>query len=91
MFQSFNIKKVQKKHAFFTFIQRKYMKTSTKILLGVAAVAVAGLVVYAANRKKTHQMLEQIADEGYETAHDVLFPDNEKRNKKLQYGPVLPA
>ena len=91
MFQSFNIKKVQKKHAFFTFIQRKYMKTSNKILLGVAAVAVAGLVVYAANRKKTHRMLEQIADEGYETAHDVLFPDNEKRNKKLQYGPVLPA
>ena len=91
MFQSFNIKKVQKKHAFFTFIQRKYMKTSNKILLGVAAVALAGLVVYAANRKKTHQMLEQIADEGYETAHDVLFPDNEKRNKKLQYGPVLPA
>ena len=67
------------------------MKTSKKILLGVAAIAVAGLVVYAVNRKKTNRMLEQIADEGYETAHDVLFPNKEKRNKKLQYGPVLPA
>ena len=67
------------------------MKTRNKILLGVAAITVAGLVVYLANRKKTHRMLEQIADEGYETAHDVLFPDKERRNKKLQYGPVLPV
>jgi len=67
------------------------MKTSNKILLGVAAVAVAGLVVYAASRKKSKRMLDQIADEGYETAHDVLFPNKEKRDRKLQYGPVIPA
>ena len=67
------------------------MKTRNKVLFGAAAIAVAGLVIYASNRKKTDHMLKQIADEGYETAHDVLFPDKEKRNKKLQYGPVLPA
>ncbi len=67
------------------------MKTSNKILLGVAAIAVAGLVVYAVKRKKTHRMLDQIAEEGYETAPDVLFPNKEKRDRKLQYGPVLPA
>ena len=67
------------------------MKISNKILLGVTAVAVAGFVVYVANRKRTQQMLDQVADEGYETAHDILFPDKEKRDKKLQYGPVLPA
>ena len=67
------------------------MKTSNKILFGVVAVAVAGLVLYTANRKRAHRMLDQIADEGYETAHDVLFSDKEKRRLKLQYGPVLPA
>ena len=68
------------------------MKTSNKILLGVAAVAVAGIVVYAATHsKKTNRMREQVADEGYETAHDVLFPNKGKRDRKLQYGPVLPA
>lgn len=69
------------------------MKTSNKILFGVAAIAVAGLVVYASRsnrRKDHHEMLEQIADEGYETAHDVLFPDKKNRSSKLQYGPVLP-
>jgi len=67
------------------------MKNNNKILFGVVAVVVAGLFFYSANRKRTHRMLEQIADEGYETAHDVLFSDKEKRRLKLQYGPVLPA
>lgn len=67
------------------------MKTKNKIILGVAAAAAVGLFVYAASRHKTtKRMLTQISDEGYETAHDVLFPSKEKRDRKLQYGPVLP-
>ena len=66
-------------------------KAGNKIIIGLAAVALAGLVIYASNRNKTKQMLSQIADEGYETAHDILFPEVEKRGKKLQYGPVIPA
>ncbi len=67
------------------------MKAANKIIIGLAAVALAGLVIYASNRNKTRQMLSQIADEGYETAHDILFPEVEKRGNKLQYGPVIPA
>ncbi len=66
------------------------MKTRDKIILGVAAAAAVGLIVYAKRRHNTKKMLTQISDEGYETAHDVLFPSKEKRDKKLQYGPVLP-
>jgi hypothetical protein len=67
------------------------MKTRDKIIFATAAVVFTGLFVYAATRhKKTRRMLSQIADEGYETAHDVLYPDKEKRSGKLQYGPVLP-
>jgi len=68
------------------------MKTRNKIIFATAAVAVAGLLVYAASRhKKTKRMLSEISDEGYETAHDVLYPTKEKRSSKLKYGPVLPG
>ena len=68
------------------------MKTTNKIILATTTVAVAGLLIYAATRhKKTKRMLTEIADEGYETAPDVMFPGKVKSNSKLQYGPVIPA
>jgi len=68
------------------------MKTSNKIILATAAIAVTGLLIYAASRhKKTKKMLTEIADEGYETAPDVMFPGKEKRSSNLRYGPVLPV
>ncbi len=66
------------------------MKRSTKIVFGISAVAVAGLIVYAANGIKTRKMLEQVSNEGYETAHDILYPQKGKRGRKLRIGPVLP-
>lgn len=69
------------------------MKTSTKTVIGVAALAAAGVAIYLMTRKKTKEKtnsrLAHIADEGYETAHDVLYP-NKYKPSKLQYGPVLP-
>ena len=66
------------------------MKLSTKILLGFSAIAAAGVAIYLVRKNNTRVMLEQIADEGYETAHDVLFPNKNKRDRRLQYGPVFP-
>ncbi len=65
------------------------MKTRNKVLLGLAAAAIVGIVVYAIRKKNTKKMLKQISDEGYETAHDVLFPNKNKRDPRLQYGPVV--
>ena len=68
------------------------MKKSNKIILATAAIAVTGLLIYAVSRhKKEKHMLREIADEGYETAPDVMFPGKEKRNNNLKYGPVLPV
>ncbi len=67
------------------------MKLSYKIAFGLAVVAAAGVVVYLARSSKTTRMLNQIADEGYETAHDILFPDKKINDKKLKYGPVIPG
>ena len=63
------------------------MKGTTKLLLTLGTVAAAtGLVIYAIRRHKNNQRLEQVADEGYETAHDILFPGKTQRRKKFQYG-----
>ena len=68
------------------------MKTRNKIILATGVIAVTGLLLYATSRhKKTKRMLTDIAEEGYETAPDVLFPGKEKRNNNLKYGPVLPV
>ncbi len=66
------------------------MRRSTKIAFGISAVAVAGLIVYAARGVKTKRMLNKVSNEGYETAHDILYPQNGKRGKKLRIGPVIP-
>lgn len=34
-------------------------------------------------------MLQDIADEGYETASDILFP-GQRFSNELRYGPVIP-
>ncbi len=67
------------------------MKLSTKIAIGLSVVAAAGIVVYLARSSRSKRMLEKIADEGYETAHDILFPDKKINDKKLKYGPVIPG
>ncbi len=68
------------------------MKTRNKIILATAIIAFTGLLVHVTSRhKKAKRMLTEIADEGYETAPDVLFPDKQKRSRNLKYGPVLPV
>ena len=67
------------------------MKKTNKILLGIAAVAAVGFVVYALrSRRQTAIRHARVADEGYETAHDILFPGKKSRHRKLHFGPVLP-
>jgi len=67
------------------------MKVSKIIRIGLALAAVAGVAVYIAKKIERKNMLDQIAEEGYETAHDILFPGKSFESDKLQYGPVIPA
>ena len=53
------------------------MKNRNTIIIGVSAVMALGLVIYLTGKTKKDRMierLERIADEGYETAGDILFP-----------------
>jgi hypothetical protein len=67
------------------------MKKTNKFLLGVAAAAAVGFVIYALrSRHQSAARHARVADEGYETAHDILFPGTKGRSRKLRFGPVLP-
>jgi hypothetical protein len=49
------------------------------------------IILYKSNRKKQKdQALLKVAEEGYETAQDVLFPKRKLHSRKQHYGPVLP-
>ena len=66
------------------------MKKTNKILVSVGIAAVtAGFIIYAVRRYQSSQRRTRIANEGYETAHDILYP-RKLRKKKVHYGPVLP-
>ena len=53
------------------------MKDREKLLIGLTAVLAVGLAVFIAGKTKKDRMLERldkIAEEGYETAADILYP-----------------
>lgn len=65
-------------------------KSQKMIVVGLAAfvagVAIAELLRNANTRKK----LTQIAEEGYETALDILFPEKEVEGKNCILAPFYP-
>jgi hypothetical protein len=65
------------------------MKLSQTIAITLAFAAAAGIVGYMVRWSKTKRMLNLIADEGYETAEDILFPGKKVQSKNLHYGPVI--
>lgn len=75
---------------FFYLYKNISMNKISKISLGLAAMGTVMLFVYLSRRINTNKMLVQISDEGYETAHDILFPDKTRGGGKMWYGPVIP-
>ncbi|MEP6712611.1 MAG: hypothetical protein ABJA37_09360 [Ferruginibacter sp.] len=66
------------------------MSKINKLVVGVAAVAFAGYILSLTRQHRREKILRLSADEGYETAHDVLFPKKLRKARHLRYGPVLP-
>ena len=68
------------------------MKKSTTILLATTAVSL-GIALYLLSKKNKCAPMDtsKIADEGYETAHDILYSNKRNKPKDVHYGPVLPA
>jgi hypothetical protein len=63
---------------------------ATKIIAGIGLISVAALFIYTARRvQKINRMRDdaskRVAEHGYETAHDILFPIKSKRRRIIQY------
>jgi len=67
--------------------------TNKRIIAGIGLIALAGIIFYLRRRHKTNIINElksqQVAEHGYETAHDILFPKKTKRIRKYRYNPRL--
>ena len=74
----------------FYLYKNNIMKNTSKITLGLAAIGAAAIVIYIVRRINIKRMLVQVSDEGYETAHDILFPGKSNAGNESRYGPVLP-
>ena len=55
------------------------MKNRQILIIGITSIATIGLVILLAGKHKKHRIMERldkIAEEGYETAGDILFPSD---------------
>lgn len=53
------------------------MRNKEVVLIGITALLAVGLAVFIAGKTKKDRMLQRldkIAEEGYETAADILYP-----------------
>ncbi len=66
------------------------MKNKNVVLLGFAASVAAITAILITKAVKHSKRLNNIADEGYETAADILYPETGTRRRKVHYGPVVP-
>jgi hypothetical protein len=58
------------------------MKTY-KIAIGIASIIAVGIVVHSVKKNRLKRRLVSVADAGYETAYDILFPLKSQRLKKV--------
>jgi hypothetical protein len=66
------------------------MKKATTISLSLIAVATTtGVLLYRARRRRQQRIRQAIANEGYETAPDILYPQHRRGGDEV-YGPILP-
>lgn len=66
------------------------MKKREAILIGVGAALASVVVIKLARSQNRLNRLNNVASEGYETAHDILYPTKEHKKARLKFGPVLP-
>jgi len=64
------------------------MKLRDKTLLVTSAFALVAITFILLKRKeeKEAKMRDSIADEGYETAGDILYPLKTKKRPKMNFG-----
>jgi hypothetical protein len=74
----------------FVLFSKKQMRRK-HIIAGISLLTVSGILFYFWRRRRNHVMkqlkAEQVAEHGYETAHDILFPNKPRRIKRHRSKP----
>ncbi|MEO7264738.1 MAG: hypothetical protein ABIW38_07485 [Ferruginibacter sp.] len=65
------------------------MKTSITVI-SLVFFGFITLLLLKKRIEEGREMVKHASDEGYETAHDILYPGKKNRSRHLRYGPVLP-
>lgn len=70
----------------------KLVRLAGYTMVGIAAAAATGVICELSRRNKIMKKLLMVSNEGYETAHDIIFPhkEDEKQPEDLKYGPYIP-
>ena len=61
------------------------MKKNQIIAIAATVLAVSALTLVLFKKKKVYDMRTEVADEGYELAHDVLYPLKNQRRRHEGY------
>jgi len=73
----------------FVFYPVKKIMNRKRIIAGISLLTLAGVILYLRRRHRANIVNElkaaQVAEHGYETAHDILFPKKNKRIKRQRY------
>ena len=73
------------------FIPVKKIMNRKSIIAGISLFTLAGIVLYIGRRYRIYlvdkRRAEQVAEHGYETAHDILFPNRGRRIRRPKYNP----
>ena len=63
--------------------------TQKRVIVGIGLITAAGIIIYLRRRYRKNIInelkAEQVAEHGYETAHDILFPKKGRRIKRYRY------
>ena len=65
------------------------MKNFSRIITVILMLTGIGYLVM--RQINTRRRLKRVADDGYETAQDVLYPHCEIKSRKVHYGPIHPG
>ena len=72
------------------------MKATKKIITGIGLISAVVLFIYTVRRRQKTNRIRMhaeaarlVAEHGYETAHDILYPQKNKGIRKYKYGPEL--
>jgi hypothetical protein len=72
----------------FDFNFKKEPMSRKQIIAGIGILSLAGIVLYLRHRRQTHHInrlrAEEVSEHGYETAHDVLFPNKKRKTGKTK-------